>query len=126
MPGKESAEALRDSLRIHLPHHLIIDEYEVITPIDDIPNDHLPTLQGGLWREIPRYLATSLDSPVYLSGLSQGLGPFIRSASAELLEYEQGLVSHVEAIADLFGCKSLHNKCSFYTNCASTKHLHHQ
>ncbi|KAF2827983.1 hypothetical protein CC86DRAFT_405014 [Ophiobolus disseminans] len=49
-PGAASAQALRNFLEARLPHNLITDEYGFITPIAQISDGHLPSLQAQVWR----------------------------------------------------------------------------
>lgn len=59
IPGHKSADALRQSLRNHLPPRLVTNQYGDNQPFNNISNAHLPNLQAKLWQELPRQRAAN-------------------------------------------------------------------
>ena len=104
IPGKASANALRDNLRQHLPLPYIKNEYGHYVAIEAISNNHLPNLQAKFWREIPKFTAESLSPLVFRSALALGVGNFIRGSTA-VLEDDLRAASHVKMIAERLACK---------------------
>lgn len=123
IPGNDSANTLRNSLRIHLPYCLITDEFGYIKPLNDISNRHLPTLQAKIWRDAPRNQASRLSIAQDFAGLTQNLGPFLRNPTKKDLENvsklnapgeDQILASHIKFIAELLDSRSPPNKITVY------------
>jgi hypothetical protein len=102
-PGRDSADALRKYLAVHLPADTITDEYGVVTPIEDVSCDHLPSLQARLWEHTPVGHATVLHN------WAQKCGPIIAvdtgRASQPIPGSNQLCASHISTITELLDCE---------------------
>jgi hypothetical protein len=95
MPGKASADILRKFLKDRLPKSLITDAYASVTPIAQVTNEHLPTLQAQLWLN---GLEGTSKSPSHVA--------FMVSARQNLVKDDALLLTrHFGFVVELLQCK---------------------
>jgi hypothetical protein len=114
VPGKTSADALREFLEGRLPHNLITDEYGCSKILAEISDDHLPTLQAQLWLNNSYGSVKTTSQLASLDNRVQACSSFAKhcsnttspSAASILMAQEALLVaSHVTFVAELLQCK---------------------
>jgi hypothetical protein len=114
VPGRASADALRKFLGERLHPNLITDEYETVTTLAEISDDHLPTLQAQLWLDSVHVSAKTRSQPMTLHKQVRGCGSAVQhaphstpsSAVGALMAQESLLIAcHITFVAELLDCK---------------------
>jgi hypothetical protein len=59
--GQQAMQAMRDCLKILLPQELVQDEFGTAIAIEAVSSQHLAKLQGKVWRELPKMVATAAN-----------------------------------------------------------------
>jgi hypothetical protein len=115
VPGRASADALRQFLGDRLPLNLITDEYGRVEAIEEISEDHLPTLQAQLWLNNLQGDAMTPSQSATLDHRVQACSPFVQHAStttpssaADILIAQEALIvaCHAKSVAELLQCRS--------------------
>jgi hypothetical protein len=57
--GQQAMQAMRDYLKILLPQDLVKDEFGTAIAMEAVSSQHLAKLQGKVWRELPKMVATA-------------------------------------------------------------------
>jgi hypothetical protein len=114
MPGQASADALRKFLSSRLLPELVTDGYGVVTPIGDVADDCLPTLQAKLWGEtLMKHDDTTSESAISLKTVQiselygkHQLGEKERHHQQRISQDGDTLLAgHVLNIIELLACK---------------------
>jgi hypothetical protein len=114
LPGKASADAFRTFLKGHLTQDLITDEYGYITPITQVLDDHLPTLQAQLWMHKLDDAAHTLSDMAMSAMPVNKCGRFVQHRSNKISQLSEDnntvgqsslLASYFTFIVGLLQCK---------------------
>jgi hypothetical protein len=114
VPGRASADALRQFLSDRLPPKLVTDEYGCVQAVGEISEDHLPTLQAQLWLHNLQDDTTKPSQSATLDHRVQACSPFVHHASittpsstADVLMAQEALLvaCHATFVAELLQCK---------------------
>jgi hypothetical protein len=100
MPGKASADILRKFLKDRLPESLITDAYASVTPIAQVADDHLPTLQAQLWLN---ELEGEYKSPSHVALMVSARQNLVKDDALLLMR-------HFGFVVEMLQCKS-HSWC---------------
>jgi hypothetical protein len=114
LPGRASADALRQFLGDKLPPNLITDEYGCVKGLGEISEDHLPKLQAQLWLSNLQDNTKTSSQSSSLNCQIQACGRLIQhalttapSSAADVSMAQEALLvaCHATFVAELLQCK---------------------